>query len=274
MSIAANPSTTPTSNRPPKNRQQMFGIEIDAYRMENAIDQIYQWIAGELKTCQYVVTPNVDHIVQLQENLALQESYKLAGMVLADGWPLVAASRLFGKNLPERVAGSDLVPRIFEAATERHPIRVFLLGAAPGVAIRAAENIQRKWANVTVVGTYSPPLGFEKCDHENQYIIERIAVVRPDVLVVGFGAPKQELWVTQHKDQIQAKVALCVGATIDFLAGQKRRAPRIMQRLGIEWLHRMLSEPRRLFKRYAYDARVFPGLVWKQFKSQADKPTV
>lgn len=268
MSIAA-----PSSNPHLKNRQEMFGIEIDAYRMENAIDQIYQWIDDELKACQYVVTPNVDHIVQLQENHALQNSYKGAGMVLADGWPLVAASRLFGKNLPERVAGSDLVPKIFDAATQHHPIRVFLLGAAPGVAIRAAENIQRKWANVSVVGTYSPPLGFEKCEHENQYIIERIALVRPDVLVIGLGAPKQELWVTQHKDQIQAKVALCVGATIDFLAGQKRRAPKIMQRLKIEWLHRMLSEPKRLFKRYFHDARVFPGLVWKQLKSQTSKPT-
>ena len=124
--------------------------------------------------------------------------------------------------------------------------------------------MQERWPNVRTVGVYSPPLGFEKCELENNMILERIALCRPDVLVVGLGAPKQEIWVHQHRDQIRARVALCVGATIDFLAGEKRRAPRWMQMAGIEWMHRMCSEPKRLVRRYAKDAWVFPQLVLQQ----------
>ena len=111
------------------------------------------------------------------------------------------------------------MPALFEAADENDPVRVFLLGAAPGLGERAAANIERRWRGVRVVGTYSPPLGFEKSDSENQAILHRIAEATPDVLIVGLGAPKQELWVHKHHGRIQARAALCVGATIDFLAG-------------------------------------------------------
>ena len=117
------------------------------------------------------------------------------------------------------------------------------------VAQQAALNIHCRWPAVMVVGTYSPPLGFERDRHENERILARIAEAAPQVLVVGLGAPKQELWVHEHRAQIGAAAALCVGATIDFLAGRKRRAPRWLQRLGLEWCHRMLSEPRRLARR-------------------------
>lgn len=246
--------------------QKMFGMDIDVVNMSQAVDQIYTWLNSDERRCRYVVTPNVDHVVQYQENQGLRASYAKASMVIADGWPLVLASRLFGKTLPERVPGSDLVPRLFQAATDRNPISVYLLGAAPGVADRAATNIHSRWSNVQVVGTYSPPLGFERDEQENASIVQRIGLVRPDVLVIGLGAPKQELWVSQFQGQLETKVALCVGATIDFLAGEKKRAPRIMQQTGLEWMHRMLSEPNRLVKRYMHDARVFPGLVWRQFR--------
>jgi len=149
---------------------------------------------------------------------------------------------------------------------------VYLLGAAPGVAERAAENVHRRWPAVRVVGTYSPPIGFERDAVENEGILERIADARPDVLVVGLGAPKQELWVHQHREKLAAKVALCVGATIDFLAGEKARAPRWMQRVGLEWFYRVASEPKRLAARYARDAWIFPRLLareWWQRRSVA-----
>ena len=139
-----------------------------------------------------------------------------------------------------------------------------MLGAAKGVAARAAQQMKTRWPNVETVGVYSPPKGFENDAEESNYILGRIALCQPDIVVVGLGAPKQEVWVHQYHDQFQAKVALCVGATIDFLAGEKRRAPIWMQKSGIEWLHRMCSEPRRLVKRYAKDAWVFPRLVWQQ----------
>jgi N-acetylglucosaminyldiphosphoundecaprenol N-acetyl-beta-D-mannosaminyltransferase len=142
---------------------------------------------------------------------------------------------------------------------------VFLLGAGPGVADRAARNIASRWPAVHVVGTYSPPLGFERDPQENEAILAKVAAARPDVLMVGLGAPKQELWVDAHRTRIEAAVTLCIGATIDFLAGEKRRAPRWMRRTGLEWLHRVASEPRRLLHRYARDGWVFPQLVWRQW---------
>ncbi len=136
------------------------------------------------------------------------------------------------------------------------------------MADRAAQNIEERWPAVHVVGAYSPPLGFEKDSQQNQIIVKMIAAARPDVLVVGLGAPKQELWVHAHRDQVSAPVALCVGAAIDFLAGEKPRAPRWMRRIGIEWLHRMVSEPRRLAIRYLRDAWIFPQLVWREWANR------
>lgn len=239
--------------------------------MDQAVQQIQAWVASGERRCRYVVTPNVDHVVLLQHRDDLRAAYRQAAMILADGAPVIWSSRLLGKPLPCRVAGSDLVPALFDAADEREPLRVHLLGAAPGVADRAAERIHERWPGVQVVGTYSPPLGFEKDDAENDAIIERVNAVQPDVLVLGLGAPKQELWIHRHYQRIQASAALCVGATIDFLAGEKRRAPKWMQSAGIEWLHRVCSEPRRLAGRYARDAWIFPQLFvreWWQEVSQ------
>jgi N-acetylglucosaminyldiphosphoundecaprenol N-acetyl-beta-D-mannosaminyltransferase len=117
---------------------------------------------------------------------------------------------------------------------------------------------------VDVVGCYSPPLGFENDAKENERILMLIREAAPDLLVLGLGAPKQELWMHRHRGEIAAKVALCVGATIDFLAGEKKRAPKWIQSLGLEWAHRMCSEPKRLVKRYARDAVIFPRLVLKE----------
>jgi len=133
------------------------------------------------------------------------------------------------------------------------------------VADRAAGNIRQRWPAVEVVGTYSPPVGFERDAAENEAILNRIATARPDVLIVGLGAPKQELWVHQYRGRIAAKVALCVGATIDFLAGERRRAPMWMREAGLEWLYRVALEPRRLAARYAKDALIFPRLVAREW---------
>ena len=199
-----------------------------------------------------------------QEQAPLRAAYERASLVLADGVSVMMAARLLRLNLPERVPGSDLVPELFQATAERGPIKVFLLGAGPGVAERAARNIVTRWPAVQVVGTYSPPFGFERDRRENDRILAHIAATQPDMLIVGLGAPKQEIWVHAHQDRIRASVAVCAGATIDFLAGEKRRAPRWMQHAGLEWLHRLVTEPRRLARRYARDAWLFPQLLWRE----------
>ncbi len=258
-----------THPRPP--RVAMFGFEIDPLSLDQAVQQIYEWTTWRSHRSRFVVTPNVDHAVMYQEHAALRAAYAHASLVLADGMPVIAAARLLGLPIPERVAGSDLVPELFERAADHGGLRVFLLGAAPGVATRAATYIEHRWPSVEVVDTYSPPLGFEHDARENETILAKIARARPDVLIVGFGAPKQELWVDAHRDRIEAAVTLCVGATIDFLAGEKRRAPMWMRKTGLEWLHRLLSEPKRLFGRYARDAWHFPRLVFHEWHQSRDR---
>lgn len=242
-------------------RVQLLGVEIDPLSMAQAVEQLLAWTREGQGRCRYVVTPNVDHVVLLRHHAGLRAAYDDADLILADGTPVVWAARFLNKPLPEKVPGSDLVPALFDKVPAFEPRRVYLLGAGPGVAERAATSIQARWPAVQVVGTYSPPLGFEKNPAENAAILARIATAAPDILVVGLGAPKQELWVHAHRQELKAAVALCVGATIDFLAGEKPRAPQWMRSSGLEWLHRVWTEPRRLAGRYARDAFIFPQIV-------------
>lgn len=253
-----------------ESKVSLFGMAIDRVTLSQATDRVLDWCAAPAEdACRYVVTPNVDHAVMIQTHAGLREAYQSAAMVLADGAPLVGAARLLGRSLPERVAGSDLTPAVLANAgkSERPALRVFLLGAAPGVADRAAKRIVKQNNQIQIVGTHCPPLGFEHNSAQNQQALDAVASASPDLLIVGLGAPKQELWVSRHHKQLRAKVALCVGATIDFLAGHKERSPEWMQRVGLEWAHRLASEPRRLAGRYARDAWIFPQLLWQEWRT-------
>ena len=243
---------------------RLFDTRFHAVTLERACAIIFDWIRSADETCRFVVTPNVDHVVRVRSNVAQQAAYEAADLVVADGWPLVAVSRLFGSPLPERVAGSDLVPALMAKWDGPRPLRVFLLGAAPGVADTAAKNIVAECPSVEVCGTYSPPFGFEQLPWENERIVETVNAVRPDVIIVGFGAPKQEIWLHAHADRLRAQAAIAAGGTIDFLAGEQPRAPAWVRRIGMEWFHRLASDPRRLAGRYFYDAWVFPQLVAKE----------
>lgn len=270
------------------NRVELMGVQLDPLTMAQAVATVLEWSATPRTAtgCRFVVTPNVDHIVLLQHHAGLQAAYEDADLILADGAPVVWASKLLGRSLPDRIPGSDLTPAIFAAAPADRVLKTYLLGAMPGVAEVAARNVMATWPQVQVTGCYSPPLGFEKSAAENEKILAQIAAAEPDLLIVGVGAPKQELWVHAHRERIAAKAALCVGATIDFLAGEKARAPKWMRRVGIEWMHRLTTEPRRLAGRYARDAWIFPQLVvrsmlgsnqrclrWKEKPTQAASGT-
>jgi N-acetylglucosaminyldiphosphoundecaprenol N-acetyl-beta-D-mannosaminyltransferase len=247
---------------------KLFGMQISRVSMTEAVHILLNWCQlPRVGTCRFVVTPNVDHAVMFQERADFRTAYDEASLVLADGLPLVISARAFGRNLPERVAGSDVVPALFAAAVR--PLRVFLLGAAAGVAELAASHIQDRWSNVRVVGTFSPPLGFENDPLENTRAIAAMNAVEHDLLIVGLGAPRQEIWVDKHSHELPAKVAICGGATIDFLAGNRRRSPVWMRRLGMEWLHRACSEPKRLARRYARDAWIFPQLLWREWRHRS-----
>ena len=248
------------------NRIKAFGIEIDPLTMSEAVDECLAVAGRRGNALPYVVTPNIDHIVNLQGNAPFQSAYVNAALVLTDGKPVRLALSMLGHPVKEVVPGSDLVPAMFsKISSQGLSLTVFLLGAAPGVAERAAEVIHDRWKGVSVVGTYSPPHGFEHELDENRKIVGLVNEANPDVLIIGLGAPKQELWVCNNFHELHAGIGLCVGATIDFFAGAQVRAPEWMRNLGLEWLHRMLSQPRRLMTRYAKGAITFPILVLREF---------
>lgn len=247
-------------------RSSIFGMQIHRVTLKQAVSHLHHWILSEERLCRYVVTPNLDHAVQLQSNATLKDAYGSASLVVADGWPLVTASRCFSEPLPERVAGSDLVPGLFRHLHEsKAGGTVYLLGAAPGVADLAAQRIRRQWDRIEIVGTYSPPFGFENDPEESKKIIEDINRCSPDVLVVGFGAPKQELWLKRFHTDLSVGVAIAAGGTIDFLAGRQTRAPAWVQKLRMEWSHRLLTNPKRLAGRYLRNAWSLPGLMLREY---------
>ena len=249
-------------------RATLFGIDIDRVTMREAIEQVNSWLADSEKSCRYIVTPNVHHILLLQHNHAMREAYRHASLVVADGWPLVTVSRLLGHSLPERVTGSDMVPDLLTTGRHATPLRVFLLGAAPGVGEKAANRIHARCPYTRVVGTYAPPPGFETDSFENRDIVRRINESNSELLIVGFGAPKQEIWLHQHHRELRCRVAIAAGASIDFLAGRQRRAPRWIQKLRLEWFYRAITNPRRLAPRYLRDAMLFAPLLWKEWQAQ------
>ncbi len=238
----------------------LFGTSLHRVTMDQAVALLLGWMS-EPVSCRYVVTPNVDHIVKLQSDSAMREAYEAASLVVADGWPLVTASRWLGKPLPERVAGSDLVPELLSVGPKIPGFRVFLLGAAPGVGTRAAEQIRARWPGVNICGVASPRFGFDTDPVESREIVKAINVASPHLLIVGLGAPRQEVWLHKYAGQLNARVAVAAGATIDFLAGVQTRAPRWVRAVRMEWLFRLLTDPRRLAGRYAQDLVVFPQLV-------------
>jgi N-acetylglucosaminyldiphosphoundecaprenol N-acetyl-beta-D-mannosaminyltransferase len=230
----------------------ILGIPFDRVDVKAAIERIEQMIAA--RKPHYLVTANVDFLVQARADIELRRILLDAHLVLCDGTPLLWASRLLGNALPERVAGSDLAPLLLKVAAEKD-YKVFLLGATPESARKAMDRLRDQHPSL-LIEHYSPPFHrLLEMDHEE--IRRRILSARPDILLVSFGCPKQEKWIAMHYRELGVPVSIGVGATIDFLAGMVRRAPVWMQRSGTEWVYRLLQEPRRLAGRYSKDLWVF-----------------
>ncbi len=212
-----------------------------------------------------VFTPNVDHIILLHNDPDFANIYADADYKLCDSKILYFVSRFLGSPIKEKISGSDFFPAFCEHHKNNEDIKIFLLGAKEGVAAQAQEKVNAKIGQAIVVGSHSPSFGFEKNEAECLKIIEIIKNSGATVLAVGVGAPKQEKWIQKYKDQLpNIKIFLAIGATLDFEAGNKKRAPKWITELGLEWLHRLLSEPRRLWKRYLIGGPLFCWLIVKQ----------
>jgi N-acetylglucosaminyldiphosphoundecaprenol N-acetyl-beta-D-mannosaminyltransferase len=197
-----------------------------------------------------VFTPNVDHVVVADRDHGFRAAYDRADLSVCDGAPLLWTSGLIGHRLPARVAGSDLfLPLMMLAA--RRGYRVYLLGGAPGVGQEAARRLAAEMG-VTIAGVSSPMVGLTPRPDEDAVVAE-VAAAHPDLLIVCLGGHKAELWIDRVRDRLRPAVALGIGASLDFYIGRVRRAPAWMQRSGLEWLYRLLQEPRRLARRYLVD---------------------
>jgi N-acetylglucosaminyldiphosphoundecaprenol N-acetyl-beta-D-mannosaminyltransferase len=253
----------------------ILGVPFDNVTAAETIKAIERMV--ESREPHYLVTANVDFLVQAQEDVELRRILFDAHLVLCDGTPLVWASRLLGNPLLERVAGADLVPLLLRTAAEKG-YRVFFLGATPESARQAVENLKRLHPTLIIPDYYSPPFNkLLEMDHDE--IKRRILAAKPDLLFVSLGCPKQEKWIAMHYRSLGVPVSAGVGATIDFLAGTVKRAPVWMQRVGMEWIYRLAQEPRRLFKRYFKDLWVFGWKIFAQLwalqlrQSRTAKPT-
>ncbi len=215
------------------------------------------------KRSAYFVTANLDFAAQASGDVELQRILVEAELVLCDGTPLVWASHLAGKPLRERVAGSDLVPQL-AAHAEQRGYKIFLLGGEPAILEKAAANLCKQHPRLPPVKCYSPPFaGLLDLDHAG--ILERLEEARPDILLVAFGCPKQEKWISMHYRELGIPCSIGVGATVDFLAGKVSRAPAWMAKLGLEWIFRLSQEPKRLFGRYWRDICFLISQSWKEF---------
>lgn len=230
----------------------ILGIPIDDLTMPEALDRLDEFIRTGRETgkSHQVATVNADFVVKALDDPELRGILQESDMATADGMPLVWGARLLGVDLQGRVTGADMVPALAARAAEKG-YRVYLLGAAPGVAARAAEILKARHPALQIVGIVSPPYGsiFEM----DPAIAAGVEAAHPDILLVAFGNPKQEKWISMYSRSLHVPVMIGIGGTLDFIAGVTRRAPEWMQRSGLEWVFRLVQEPKRLWRRYVVD---------------------
>jgi N-acetylglucosaminyldiphosphoundecaprenol N-acetyl-beta-D-mannosaminyltransferase len=246
----------------------MGGLLFDPVSADEAVARIEAMMRSGRP--HYVVTPNVDFLVQAQQDAELRRIVNEADLSLCDGMPVLWASRWLNNALPERVAGSDLVPRLLELAAARG-YRVFFLGGTSEASARAVARVRARYPGLTVAGHFSPPFA-DLLDMDAEAINGQIREARPHLLLVSFGTPKGEKWIRMNQEALAVPVAVNVGATLDFLAGTVARAPTWMRRTGTEWLFRLLQEPRRLTRRYLTGFWVVSQVLARQWWGTRSPP--
>ncbi len=239
-------------------RVNLGGVLVDQLDLDGALERVRAFL--EAGRPHQIVTINLDFVSVAQRNPEFRQTLNQADLAVADGMPLVWLSRLKGMPLAQRVAGVDLFTECCQVAADEDR-GVFLLGAAPGVAERAAANLQERYPGLRVVGIYAPPVG-PLSQAEDEHIVGLIRDAAPDFLFVALGAPRQDVWISEHRELLDVPVAMGVGCVFDIFAGVVSRAPAWMQRSGLEWAFRLAQEPGRLWRRYLLnDLPTFGQLV-------------
>ena len=234
----------------------ILNIQVDNLSMYEAMS----------KVCNgFIVTPNVDHLIHLQKDEDFYNAYQSADYRFCDSQVLIKMSRFLGTPIKEKITGSDFFPTFCHFHRSNAAVRIFLLGGASDSPDLAAKNINNRIGHNIIVGGYSPPFGFENDADECARIINLIKESGATVLAVGVGAPKQEKWIAKYRCRLPSiEIFMAIGATIDFEAGNLLRAPSWTQNVGLEWLYRLLFEPKRLWRRYLINDPPFFWLILKQ----------
>ena len=237
----------------PQPRVDVLGVMVNATTMEGALGVIHGWIIR--KEPHYVCVSGMHGVMECQRDDQLRRIHNSAGLVTPDGMSLVWLCRLKGHRGVERVYGPDLMLALC-ARSRDYGYRHFFYGASPDVLDALTGRLQARYPGLDVVGTHAPPFG-QPSPEEDLQGVRRIRETRPDVVWVGLSTPKQERWMAEHIERLGVPVLIGVGAAFDFHAGFKQQAPRWMQRSGLEWSFRLLSEPRRLWRRYVINIPLF-----------------
>jgi N-acetylglucosaminyldiphosphoundecaprenol N-acetyl-beta-D-mannosaminyltransferase len=245
----------PARSVAPWRRPRIGRAQIDCLSYEQAVAAVCE-VAAARGRREYVVTPNIHHVAMLRRGGGFQDAYDAAAMVLPDGAPVALALRLMTGREQSRVTGADLLPGICGAAAAKG-LTVGLLGGRPGAAEAAAWKLATDYPRLRVTLVEEAPYGFDASQQGLDRVLDHVADSDPDILFVGLGAPKGELFLHRHRGRLGSGIAVSVGAAIDFAAGAVDRAPERWRRTGFEWLYRILQEPRRLARRYAVAAPVF-----------------
>ena len=227
-------------------RVRIGKLPLDVVDFEGALDAIDRLIRE--KNGGTVFTPNVDHVVMAEHDERFRTAYAAAALSLVDGTPVLWASRLLRTPLPAKISGSDLVMPLLRRAAERG-YRVYFLGGAEGVAELAKSKLEAALPGIQIVGTDASRIDVGELAEADE-VVERIQRAAPDLVLVALGAPKQEIWSYTRAERLKPAVLIGVGASLDFVAGVQKRAPRWMSKVGLEWLYRLAQEPRRLAARY------------------------
>lgn len=246
-------------------RVEIAGLRVSAIAMPDALAAIERWIVKREK--HFVCITGVHGVIESRSDPELAAIHDRAGLVTPDGMPLVWMAHKLGHLGTRRVYGPDLMRTLTELSARRG-YRQYYFGGGPGLAERLRDTLLERFPNLRVAGLHSPPFGAVSPE-EDEAMVAAINAAQPDIVWVGLSTPKQEYWMDRHRGRIDAPVMIGVGAAFDFLAGTKRQAPRWMQRSGLEWLFRLGSEPRRLWRRYGQIVPRFLVLAGGQLLRQA-----
>lgn len=266
MNISTRWLPAPASSRTSLRGPNVARIGVGHALIDNcSSEQVCAWIVAHARNrgaSAYVLTPNAQHIVLLDNDRQLQSIYAHADLVIPDGISLLIAARLYGRCLQQRVAGVDIFKEVCGRAAETG-LHVFLLGGRPGSAERAAGVLKADFPDLKYT-TFCPPLGFEQDPAELRAISDAVIAAQPDILFAAFGAPKQEYWIYEYGLQLSVPVCIAVGGSFEIVGGVIPRAPVWTQNIGCEWLYRLCREPRRMWRRYLIGNLEFASIVIRQ----------